>query len=247
MKKYYLFIILLFIFIIDNSDKQIMLDYIINSNKYIELHTNNKRFKFIKLFLFKVIFIILFFIYPIIGFINTIKKFNFSLKNIYSKMKHPITIFDPSLSSYNIYPHNKYYHFIIQNSFWHYLFNHYKIPFKKGKYNKYDNLLKIQTSNDKVLYTYYNNLEFKDEILVDIKTNTKYHNSYIDPEQLNEIQILCVKLHRKLSSDFKIIEWNVIIEDNHFYFHSGKINTELLQIYDYNYSSKYNHLIKILL
>ena len=244
MKNYNLFIIIILFIIVINNDKQIMIDYIINSNKYINLYCSNKKFKFIKIFLFKIIFFLLFLIYPFIALINSIK--NFSIKNFYNKIKHPITIFDPNLSSYNIFPHKKYFNLLNNKPFWLYLFKYYKIPFKDTNYNQFDNLIKIQTSHNKVLYTYYNNLEFTNEILIDVKTNVKYKNIYIEPDLLNKIQILCVKLHKKLSSEFKIIEWYVIIEGNEFYFHSGNINTKLIQSYDSNYIPKYKQLMKLL-
>jgi hypothetical protein len=248
MKKYYLFILLSFICFVNKIDQKIILDYFVNSEKYMDIYIENNNFKLIKSLLFKIIFLILFFTFPILAFINNLKNSNCNFSTFFKKLHHPISIFDPNLTSYNIYlsTNQKDMPLSKLDSYWHIFFTKYKVPFKV-KLDSNDNFIKIQTMNNKIHSINYKNLELKNNKLIDITNNKTYKNNIISEFTLNQIKELTLKLHQRLNSKFKNIEWTIVVDQKLFYFISGNVYHKIINTKDKQYNKKFNHIMNNLL
>jgi hypothetical protein len=248
MKKYYIFWFLLYLCIVNRIDKKIMIDYIVNTENYIDIYIKNNKLKFINSLIFKIIFIILFFLYPIIGFINNLKNSNCNLNLFLKKLQHPISIFDPNLTTYNIYLSTNSNDLYLSklDSYWKIFFTKYKIP-HQIKIKNYQNFIKIQTTNNKILKISHNELEFKkNNKLIDNRNNNIIHNDLISNQQIKNLKNICLSLHKKFNNKFKIIEWTIIIEPNKFYFVNGNIYHNLIDTKSKNYNKDFINTMKVL-
>ena len=247
MKKYYIFWFLLFICMVNKIDQKIMIDYFVNSEKYIDIYIKNNKFKFINSLIFKIIFLILFFLYPIIGFITNLKSPNCNFNIYLKKLQHPISIFDPNLTSYNIYlsTNDKDLYLSKLNLYWQLFFTKYKIP-HQIKLENNQNFIKIQTSKNKILKISHNELEFKNNKFMDNRNNNIINNNLITIDKLKQIKQICLSLHKKFNNKFKIIEWTIVIESDKFFFVNGTIYHNLIDTQSKNYNKDFINTIKFL-
>lgn len=244
MNKYLLFLIINYILVVSSIDKKIMIDYISNSYKYINIFTKNKSSMFIKLLIFKIIFLLLFLIHPIIAFINGLK--NRSIKNFLFYLKHPIALYDSNLKSYNLLSQKDEYKEGQLDIYWKLLFKHYNYPFllESPDKNK-SNIIKVLVSNNKVHSIQLEKYEIQENYIEDIYTGKKLKNN-LPSTILNTIIENCISIHKKVKSKFKIIELTISVTDNDFFFLSGNSNPSLLNVKDKNYITKSKKFINFL-
>lgn len=244
MNKYLLFIIINYFLIINNIDKRIMLDYIFNSYKYLDIYNNSNSNLFFKLLGFRILFLFLFLIYPLIAFFKAVKNKSFKLFLFY--LRHPIALFDSTLKSYNILSQKDEFKEAQYDSYWKILFYHYNYKFSKENIDlKNKNILKVLVSYNKVNSITLDKYEIQENYIQNIYTGKKQKNN-LPANIINSIVEDSISIHKKVKSKFKIIELTVIVDENEYYFISGKSNPDLINIKDKNYINKSDNVINFL-
>jgi hypothetical protein len=243
MNKYLLFILINYFLIISPIDRKIMIEYICRSIKYLNVYSNTESNIFIKLIAFRIVFLFLFLIYPLIALLKAIKNKSFKLFLFY--LKHPIAIFDPTLKSYNLYFQKKELHEGQNENYWKLLFKYYKYPFLEENDNKKTNIIKVFVAEDEVKSIILDKYEIQENYIENIFTGKKLKNN-LPANILNSIVISSVSIHQKIKSKFKMIELTVHVIDNKFYFVSGNSNPSLVNVNDKNYIHKSKEIINFL-
>jgi hypothetical protein len=242
MNKYLIFLIISFLFLIHNLDKKIMIDYLKNSSKYINIYHKNKKCLFIKLLVFRIIFIILFLIYPILALIKSFK--NQSIKRLFFYLKHPISIFDPNLKSYNLYFQKKEMFEAQDENYWKILFYYYNYNFSE-EISPESEVLKVIVSDNNVLTMRLKHYDIKDNFIENTLTG-EVKNNILPKKILESIEKESISIYKKVKDKFKIIELTVMIQNNEFHFVSGNSNPKLILSKDFNYIIKSNLMINYL-
>lgn len=242
MNKIFIFYLINFILIVNRYDQKIILDYIINSYKYINIYNKNNKCLFIKSLLFRILFLILFMIYPAIALFNSIKKRSFKLFILY--LKHPITIFDPTLKSYNLYLQKNELKEGQNEKYWKILFNYYNFKTTQ-EINPNSNILKILVFNNKIKSIRLNDFDVSKTYVENIKTGTKFENK-LPSNIINSIKRDSIKIYKKVSDKFKVIELSVMVYNDDYSFISGTSSPDLIDINDINYIPKVYNIINFL-
>jgi len=242
MNKYFIFLIINYFLIVSNLDKKIMIDYLINSYKYFNIYNKSNSCIMIKSLIFRFIFFILFLIYPIIAIIKGLK--NKSFDSILFYLKHPISIFDPTLKSYNLY-YQKDEIILGQNKdYWKVLFKYYNYPYIDTIDNK-SNVLNILVTENKVQYIQLNKYIIQENYIENIFTGDILENN-LPSQLLNNIVNNSISIHNKVKNKFKIIKLTVVIKDDEFYFISGTSNPSIMNELDNKYFFKSKKIINFL-
>ena len=242
MNKYLLFLIFNLLFIIDSLDSKIMIDYLINSYKYFNIYSKDKKCMLIKLLIFRIIFLILFFIYPIIALYNFIKTK--SIDKLKFHLKHPISLFDPTLKSYNLYFQKKDLIVAQNKEYWKILFNHYKF-FTTNEIIPESSIIKVLISNNKVQNIKLGDFEINENYVENI-INGKIQENILPKNILNSIIKNSILIHKSVNKRFKLIELTVMVYKDEYSFIEGASNPELVKKNDINYIKKSKNIINFL-
>lgn len=242
MNKYFIFLILNFIFLTSNLDKKIMIDYLVNTYKYYNIYKKSNSCVFIQSLIFRILFFILFLIYPIIAVFKGLK--NKSFDDIFFFLKHPISIFDPNLKSYNLYFQNEEMKLAQDENYWKILFKYYNYPFI-DKADKKSNILKVLVTDNKVQSIQLDKFNIQENYIENIITGEILENN-LPKSILNNIIEHSISIHKKVKDKFKIIELIVMSTNDEFYFISGNSNPSLINSNDSRYTSKSKKIINFL-
>ena len=192
---------------------------------------------YVKLLIFRIVFLLLFLLSPIFAIIKGIK--NKSIDNIFFYLKHPISIFDSNLKSYNLYYQNDEIIIAQDKNYWKILFKHYNYPFLEKPVPNSD-ILKVLVSNDKVYTIQLGKFNIQENLTGEILENN------LPTSTLNSIIKHSISIHKKVKNKFKIIELTVAVHKDDYYFISGSSNPILVKTKDINYYSKAKNIINFL-
>lgn len=242
MNKYLIFLVINYILVVSNLDKKIMIDYLTNSYKYINIYEKSKSCIFIKSLIFRILFLILFLIYPIIAIIKGLK--NKSLNSIIFYLKHPISVFDSNLKSYNLYFQNEEINIAQDENYWKVLFKYYNYP-TIDEIDKKSDIVKVLVTENIVQSIQLDKYNIQEFYIENILTGDILENN-LPTSILNNIKNNSISIHNKVKNKFKIIELSVMIKNDEFYFISGTSNPCLMNVLDHQYFKKSKQIINFL-